>query len=64
MKISDHLSEDEKKKLIQLKKHAAARKKKNPIKSIKEKLSLKDLKQLMGMNRDRYERRGGAIRRK
>jgi hypothetical protein len=23
-----------------------------------------DLKQLMGMNRDRYERRGGAIRRK
>ncbi|WP_169917364.1 hypothetical protein [Alkalihalobacterium alkalinitrilicum] len=29
-----------------------------------EKLSEKDIKNLMGMNRDRYERRGGAIRRK
>lgn len=30
----------------------------------KEKLSTKDIKELMGMNMDRYERRKGALRRK
>lgn len=30
----------------------------------KEKLSTKDIEELMGMNMDRYERRRGAMRRK
>jgi hypothetical protein len=31
-------------------------------KSLPEKLSDRDIKELMGMNRPRYEKRGGAIR--
>lgn len=37
-------------------------KKKVPKDPLKEKLSMSDLKQLMGMNRDTYVRRGGTIR--
>lgn len=51
MRIRDHLSEQQKKQLNQKKK--------------KENLSDKDLKELMGINRDTYKRgKGGAIRRK
>ena len=44
------------------KKRKRRRNRKNPNRS--EVLSRKDLADLMGTNRDRYERRGGAIRRK
>jgi hypothetical protein len=66
MKIQDHLSHYEKSKLNQLRKKKKRRRNKRIAKKdpLKEKLSLSDLKQLMGMNRDRYERRGGSIRRK
>jgi predicted nuclease with TOPRIM domain len=66
MKLQDHLSHHEKSKLNQMRKKK--RRKKNKSKTtkdpLKEHLSMSDLKQLMGMNRDRYERRGGSIRRK
>jgi hypothetical protein len=35
-----------------------------PQKAHSEKLTDKDIKELMGMNRPRYEKRGGAIRQK
>jgi hypothetical protein len=37
---------------------------KSPKKQFKEQLSTKDIEELMGMNRDRYTRRNGAVRRK
>lgn len=55
MKIADHLNDDQKQKLNQINKR---KKKKN------KKLSAYELRDLMGQNRDTYERRGGAIRRK
>jgi hypothetical protein len=55
------LSAYKKYELYQKKRKSWSSKKSN---SQSETLSESDLKQLMGMNRDRYERRGGAIRRK
>lgn len=55
MKISDHLNDNTKK---ELQKKAKRRRRK------KEKLSFKDIENLMGVHRDRYGRGpGGAIKR-
>lgn len=54
MKLSDQLDKDNKKN-----KRKRKRKKQNT-----ESFTEKDLLELMGVNRDRYERRGGAIRKK
>jgi hypothetical protein len=51
MKIRDHLDKDTKRAL-------------NNISRKNEKLTTKELEELMGVNRDRYERRNGAVRRK
>lgn len=56
MKLIDHLSEDEKQIL-----YKARRKKNKKKRGPYDNVNYKDL---MGMNRDRYERKGGAIRRK
>lgn len=66
MKIKDHLSHHEKSKIVQMRKKKRRRRNKNKTKKdpLKEIFTMSDLKQLMGMNRDRYERRGGSIRRK
>lgn len=55
MKITDHLTDKQKLKL----KDIAVNKRKR-----KERLKQKDLEELMGMNRDRYTRKNGAVRRK
>ncbi|SDM17674.1 hypothetical protein [Bacillus sp. OK048] len=52
MRIEDHLTKEQKQQLEKLK---------SPN---KEKLSTKDIEELMGTRRDRYERRNGAVRRK
>lgn len=60
MKMEDHLSSDTKKSMYQKSNQNKSSKPKK-----KEKLSKRDLVDLMGMNKDRYGRgRGGAIRRK
>jgi len=53
MKLSDRLNSNTRSKLKNLSS--------NPKSEI---LTDKDLTYLMGVNRDRYERRGGAVRRK
>jgi hypothetical protein len=40
------------------------KKSKSPEKRKIEQLSTKDIEELMGMNRDRYTRKNGAVRRK
>jgi hypothetical protein len=60
MKLSDHLSDKEIKKLKSIKKKP----KKKLKKKRKEKLSCRDLIDLMGMNRPTYKRVRGAIMRK
>jgi hypothetical protein len=52
LKIEDHLSNDDKRKLDELKS------------SKKEQFSRKDIEELMGVRRDTYVRSKGAIRRK
>jgi hypothetical protein len=52
LKLEDHLSKDDKRKLDELK---------SPK---KEQLSRKDIEELMGVRRDTYVRSKGAIRRK
>jgi hypothetical protein len=47
-----------------LSKEKIRQKSKSPRKRKKEQLSTKDIEDLMGMNRDRYTRRNGAVRRK
>lgn len=47
MKLKDHLDDDQKKKLNELKKEERI-----------------NWKEIMGMNRDTYKRKNGAIRRK
>ena len=61
MKLSERPDDETKKKLNNVRKRR--RRRKNPINK-SEVLSRKDLADLMGTNRDRYERRGGAMRRK
>lgn len=51
MKFADHLSKERREQLEQSSKK-------------KEQLSKKDIEDLMGMNRDRYTRKNGAVRRK
>jgi hypothetical protein len=58
MRIADHLSEKEKQQLKKVKSPKKKSKKK------KENLSFKDWEEIMGMNRDTYERKNGAVRRK
>jgi len=53
MKLSDRLNSNTRSKLKNL-----------SSKPKPEKLTDKDLADLMGINRDRYERRGGAVKRK
>jgi hypothetical protein len=52
MRIADQISDKQKRQLEKMK---------SPK---KEKLSRKDLEELMGTRRDTYERRNGAVRRK
>jgi hypothetical protein len=56
MRLADHLSDQDVKKMKSIKK--------KPKKKRKEKLSRRDLIDLMGMNRPTYKRVRGAIRRK
>ena len=56
MKISEHLDKSTKDKLNNVKKKRKCRN----VESFTE----KDILYLMGTNRDRYERRSGAVRRK
>jgi hypothetical protein len=58
MKIVDHLSEDQLKKLNHNKKHQPEV---NKRKAVHENV---DWEEIMGMNRDTYRRKGGAIRRR
>jgi hypothetical protein len=51
MRIADHLTDKQKQQLEQ-------------IKSPKKKEEKVNWKEIMGMNRDRYTRRNGAVRRK
>lgn len=60
MKNEDHLSEDKKKELNKIRRRKRNKKNRGPY----DNLSYKDYQDLMGMNRDTYERKGGAIRRK
>lgn len=62
MKIKDRLDDHTRKKLKRFGNHK--RHKKTNKSNTNEFLSERDLKELMGMNRDRYERRRGAMRRK
>lgn len=62
MKLSDRLNNDTKHKLKKMRRRR--KKKKVNQDPLQEKLSEREWKDLMGMNRDTYERRGGAIRRK
>ena len=62
MKIADHLDKGTRKRLKNLsgnKKKKVKKKKRNV-----ERFTEKDILDLMGTKRDRYERRGGAMRRK
>ncbi|MEH7503761.1 hypothetical protein V7152_17390 [Neobacillus drentensis] len=69
MRLVDHLSEQQKKQINQMKKPKITlpkgnKNKKQPQQK-KEILSEYDIKELMGMSRDTYKRgRGGAMRRK
>jgi hypothetical protein len=56
MRLVDHLSDQDVKKMKSIKK--------KPKKKRKEKLSRRDLIDLMGVRRDTYKRVRGAIRRK
>lgn len=68
MKIADLLSKDEKSKLNNVKSPKRKRKKKPPSKQQpvkkEEKLSRRDIEELMGINRSTYTRVNGAVRRK
>jgi hypothetical protein len=62
-KIRDILSGDTKEAL---QKKARRRRKRNRVKKdpLKEKFSPSELRDLMGVSRDRYERKSGSVRRK
>lgn len=53
MKLAVHLSGKQKQQLS-----------KSPKKKKKERLSMKDIEELMGINKDTYIRKNGAVRRK
>ena len=60
MKLSEHLDKGTRKRLKSL----SGNKRKKVKKRNVEKFTEKDILELMGTHRDRYERRGGAMRRK
>lgn len=62
MKFSDLLTDEQKKQLNQLRKRSPRKKK--LFKSRGQKYTREELEELMGVHRDIYERRNGAIRRK
>jgi hypothetical protein len=62
MQIRDHLSKEQKQQLNQLTSSPVKKKKRKRKK--KENLSFHDWEDIMGVNRDTYTRRNGAIRRK
>lgn len=67
MKFADHLSKEQKQQLDKIKSPKKKRKGKvqyKPRSNKKEKLSFRDIEELMGTRRDTYERRNGAVRRK
>ncbi|MET1176913.1 hypothetical protein ABG775_02865 [Peribacillus simplex] len=63
MKFADHLSKSDIQKFNQLRRGSKQSKPESKPKR-KEELSFKDVKDLMGMNRDTYKRVGGSVRRK
>ncbi|QOY38791.1 hypothetical protein AWH56_005285 [Anaerobacillus isosaccharinicus] len=63
MKLSERLDKTTKNKLNSLKDKPVKRKRKKKKRNV-EKLTERDIKELMGQYRDTYERRGGAVRRK
>lgn len=63
MKIADHLDKTTKSKLNNISKQNKKKKHKKKRRNV-ERFSERDLLELMGVGRDRYERRGGAVRRK
>lgn len=63
MKFAEHLTKADIQKFNQLRK-AERNKKENKPKRNKEKLSRKDIEELMGTHRDTYKRVNGAVRRK
>lgn len=60
MRIEHFVSDEVKKKLG----YKSKRNKKRKPKRYKEKLTQRDIEDLMGINRDIYVRKGGALRRK
>jgi hypothetical protein len=66
MKLMDHLSDDNKKKLNEISKKKRRRKRKgknNPLRQT-ERLTERDYKELMGQYKETYKRgKGGAMRR-
>ena len=60
MRIEDRLDKNTKNKLVNLRKPRNKKKKKRNV----ERFSEREILDLMGVSRDRYERRGGAVRRK
>lgn len=60
MRIEHFVSDEVKKKLG----YKSKRNKKRKPKRYKEKLTQRDIEDLMGINRDIYVRKGGAMRRK
>ena len=63
MQIRDLLSNDQLKKLQSINKSSKPNEQLKPIR-LKEKLTTSEWKDIMGMNRDTYTRRNGAVRRK
>lgn len=63
MQIQDLLSNDQLKKLQSINKSSKPNEQLKPIR-LKEKLTTSEWKDIMGMNRDTYTRRNGAVRRK
>lgn len=64
MKIRDLLPDGQRNELQSLNKSKSSKKEQlKPIK-LKEKLSTREWKDIMGINRDTYTRRNGAVRRK
>lgn len=64
MKFADHLSKSDIQKFNQLRRQSNHKSKSESNPKKKEELSFKDVKDLMGMNRDTYKRVGGSVRRK
>jgi hypothetical protein len=67
MRLGDQLSKEQKQQLNKMVNHSKPSRGKvsdKPKPKKKEDLSFKDIQELMGMNRDTYTRKNGAVRRK